>query len=101
MILLNFLFFLLFFEEAVGPPAVTQESGSQKEEPELNTVNCSTYKRPYEQSTNEEQIAKRVKHDEVCSTPAVSEDKFSYMGEVFDNSFNYFHLLILCDKQQV
>ncbi|NXM61984.1 RNH1 Ribonuclease, partial [Illadopsis cleaveri] len=70
--------------EAFGPPAVTQESGSQREEPELNTVYCSTYKRPYEQSTNEEQIAKRVKHDEVhsaCSTPAVSEDKFSYMGD--------------------
>ncbi|XP_068867631.1 ribonuclease H1 isoform X2 [Aphelocoma coerulescens] len=69
---------------ALGPPAVTQESGSQREELEFNTVCCSTYKRPYEQSTNEEQIAKRVKHDEarsVCSTSTVSEDKFSYMGD--------------------
>lgn len=90
--------------EAFGPPAVTQESGSQREEPELNAVCNSTYKRPYEQSTNEEQIAKRVKHDEVhsvCPTPTVSEDKFSYMGEIFAHSFKYFHLFILCDKQQV
>ncbi|XP_039914392.1 ribonuclease H1 isoform X2 [Hirundo rustica] len=73
--------------EAFGPPTLTQETGSQREDPELNTLYYSTYKRPYEpygQSTNEEQIAKRVKHDEVrsvCSTPTVSEDKFSYMGD--------------------
>ncbi|XP_041333850.1 ribonuclease H1 isoform X2 [Pyrgilauda ruficollis] len=70
--------------EAFGPPAVTQENGSQREEPDLNTMCCSTCKRPYEQSTNEEQIAKRVKHDElhsVCSIPTVNGDKFSYMGD--------------------
>ncbi|NP_001272732.2 ribonuclease H1 [Taeniopygia guttata] len=70
--------------EAFGLPAVTQENGSQREEPELNTTCCSACKRPYEQSTNEEQIAKRVKHDEkqsVGSIPTVSEDKFSYMGD--------------------
>ncbi|XP_057877506.1 ribonuclease H1 [Melospiza georgiana] len=70
--------------EAFGPPVITQENGSQRKEPELNTMCCSTCKRPYEQSTNEEQITKRVKHDEVhsvCSIPTVSEDKFSYMGD--------------------
>lgn len=94
-------FYFFFFLGAFGPPAVTQESGSQREEPELNTVFNSTCKRSYEQSVNEEQIAKRVKHDAVysaCSTPTVSEDKFSYMGEVYDHSFNYLHLFILCDK---
>ncbi|XP_027752047.1 ribonuclease H1 [Empidonax traillii] len=63
-------------------PAVTQENGSQREE--LKSLCCSTCKRPYEQSANEEQVAKRVKHDELCSTysmPTVSEDKFSYMGD--------------------
>lgn len=109
MILLNFLtsfsfYFFFCLVEAFVHPAVTQENGSQIEKPELNTMCCSTCKRPYEQSANEEQIAKRVKHDEVhsvCSIPTVSEDKFSYMGEVFDHYFNYFHLFILCDKQQV
>ncbi|NWW40464.1 RNH1 Ribonuclease, partial [Panurus biarmicus] len=68
--------------EAFGPAVVTQESGSEREELELNAVCYSTYKRPYEQSTNEEQIAKRVKHEvPSCSTPTVSEDKFSYMGD--------------------
>lgn len=88
---------IFFFQGALGPPAVTQESGSQRVEPELNIVCCSTCKRPYEQSTNEEQIAKRVKHDEahsVGATPTVSEDKFSYMGEVFDHSFNSFIFLL-------
>ncbi|XP_072711203.1 ribonuclease H1 isoform X2 [Ciconia boyciana] len=66
---------------AQGPPAVTQENGSQREEPEISILCCSTCKRPYEQSTNEEHIAKRVKHDEVYSAPTVSEDKFSYMGD--------------------
>uniref|UniRef100_A0A8C0UI67 ribonuclease H n=2 Tax=Cyanistes caeruleus TaxID=156563 RepID=A0A8C0UI67_CYACU len=69
--------------ETFGLPVVTQES-SQREEPELNTVCCSTCKRPYEQSTNEEQIAKRVKHDEVhsvCPALTVKEDKLSYMGD--------------------
>ncbi|NWS12870.1 RNH1 Ribonuclease, partial [Pachyramphus minor] len=63
-------------------PAATQENGSQREE--LKALCCSTCKRPYEQSTNEEQVAKRVKHDELfstCSTPTVNEDKFSYMGD--------------------
>ncbi|NWI91693.1 RNH1 Ribonuclease, partial [Pitta sordida] len=69
---------------ALGLLAVTQENSGQKEELELNALCCSTCKRPYEQSTNEEQIAKRVKHDETystCPTPTVSEDKFSYMGD--------------------
>lgn len=102
--MLNFLFFVVvvFLEGAFGLPDVTQESGSLREDPELNTVCCSTCKRPYEQSTNEEQIAKRVKHDEVhsvCSTPTVSEDKFSYMGEVFDNSFCSFHLFTVTSNK--
>ncbi|NWS76451.1 RNH1 Ribonuclease, partial [Crotophaga sulcirostris] len=70
--------------EAAGapdPPALTQKSGSKKEEPEINALCCTTCKRPYEQSTTEEHVAKRVKHDEVCSAPTVSEDKFSYMGD--------------------
>ncbi|XP_009997547.1 PREDICTED: ribonuclease H1 [Chaetura pelagica] len=66
---------------AHGPAAVTQENCSLSEEPEGNLLSCSTCKRPYEQSTNEEHIAKRVKHDEVYSVPTVSEDKFSYMGD--------------------
>ncbi|NXN20487.1 RNH1 Ribonuclease, partial [Nycticryphes semicollaris] len=70
--------------EAAGahsPPAVTQENSSQREEPEINVLCCNTCKRPYEQSTNEEHVAKRVKHDEVYPAPTVSEDKFSYMGD--------------------
>ncbi|XP_074009513.1 ribonuclease H1 isoform X1 [Numenius arquata] len=70
--------------EAAGahvPPAVTQENSSRGEEPEINVLCCNTCKRPYEQSTNEEHITKRVKHDEVYSAPTVSEDKFSYMGD--------------------
>uniref|UniRef100_A0A8C3KC19 Ribonuclease H1 n=1 Tax=Calidris pygmaea TaxID=425635 RepID=A0A8C3KC19_9CHAR len=66
---------------AHGPPAVTQENSSQGEEPEIDVLCCNTCKRPYEQSTNEEHIAKRVKHEEVYSAPTVSEDKFSYMGD--------------------
>ncbi|XP_014812261.1 PREDICTED: ribonuclease H1 isoform X2 [Calidris pugnax] len=66
---------------AHGPPAVTQENRSQGEEPEINVLCCNTCKRPYEQSTNEEHVAKRVKHEEVYSAPTVSEDKFSYMGD--------------------
>ncbi|KAF1508571.1 Ribonuclease H1, partial [Eudyptula minor] len=66
---------------AHGPPAVRQENGSQREESEINILCCNTCKRPYEQSTSEEHIAKRVKHDEVYSVPTVSEDKFSYMGD--------------------
>ncbi|NP_001272445.1 ribonuclease H1 [Falco peregrinus] len=66
---------------AHGSPAVGQESGSQREEPEINTLCCNTCKRPYEQSTNEEHAAKRVKHEEICPAPTVSEDKFSYMGD--------------------
>ncbi|NXS07453.1 RNH1 Ribonuclease, partial [Neodrepanis coruscans] len=69
---------------ALGLLPVTQENGSQREELGLNTLCCHTCKRPYEQSASEEQISKRVKHDEVssaCSTPTVSEDKFSYMGD--------------------
>ncbi|NXN93388.1 RNH1 Ribonuclease, partial [Rhinopomastus cyanomelas] len=62
-----------------SPPDVTHEDGSQKEEPE--TLCCNTCKRPYEQSTSEEHVAKRVKHDKVYSAPIVSEDKFSYMGD--------------------
>ncbi|GAB0185735.1 ribonuclease H1 [Grus japonensis] len=67
--------------EAHGPLAVTKVDDSQKEEPEINILCCNTCKRPYEQSTNEEHIAKRVKHDEVYSVPTVSQDKFSYMGD--------------------
>ncbi|XP_054675228.1 ribonuclease H1 isoform X2 [Grus americana] len=66
---------------AHGPLAVTKVDDSQKEEPEINILCCNTCKRPYEQSTNEEHIAKRVKHDEVYSVPTVSQDKFSYMGD--------------------
>ncbi|XP_051469918.1 ribonuclease H1 [Apus apus] len=66
---------------AHGLAAVTQENSSLSEEPEINILSCSTCKRPYEQSTSEEHIAKRVKHDEVYSVPTVSEDKFSYMGD--------------------
>ncbi|NWI24315.1 RNH1 Ribonuclease, partial [Sula dactylatra] len=63
-------------------PAVTQESSnSQREEAEINVLCCNTCKRPYEQSTSEEHITKRVKHDEVYSAPTVGEDKFSYMGD--------------------
>ncbi|KAK2533933.1 Rnaseh1 [Columba guinea] len=69
-----------FLEEIHGPSAVTQENVSQREEPELNALCCNACKRPYEQSTNEDHIAKRVKH-EVYSAPTVSEDKFSYMGD--------------------
>ncbi|OPJ73529.1 ribonuclease H1 [Patagioenas fasciata monilis] len=61
--------------------AVTQENVSQREEPELNVLCCNACKRPYEQSTNEDHVAKRVKHDEVYSAPTVTEDKFSYMGD--------------------
>ncbi|NXI50444.1 RNH1 Ribonuclease, partial [Chloroceryle aenea] len=64
---------------AHGPPAVMQEDSSQKDESEIDI--CNTCKRPYEQSTNEECVAKRVKHDKVYSTPTVGEDKFSYMGD--------------------
>ncbi|NXP54536.1 RNH1 Ribonuclease, partial [Heliornis fulica] len=67
--------------EVYVPPAVTQESGSQKEEPEANVLCCGTCKRPYEQITNEEHVAKRIKHDEVYSASTVSQDKFSYMGD--------------------
>ncbi|XP_064304059.1 ribonuclease H1 isoform X2 [Phalacrocorax carbo] len=64
------------------PAAVTQESSSsQRGEVEINVLCCNTCKRPHEQSTNEEHIAKRVKHNEVFSVPTVSEDKFSYMGD--------------------
>ncbi|XP_054239410.1 ribonuclease H1 [Indicator indicator] len=66
---------------ASGPRAVTQENGNKREEPEGSILCCSTCKRPYEQSANEEHTAKRVKHDEVASAPTVSEDKFSYMGD--------------------
>ncbi|NWT44281.1 RNH1 Ribonuclease, partial [Chroicocephalus maculipennis] len=66
---------------AHSPPAVTQENSSQREEPEINVLCCNTCKRPYEQSANEEHVAKRVKQDEVYSAPTVSEDKFSYMGD--------------------
>ncbi|XP_074751782.1 ribonuclease H1 isoform X2 [Athene noctua] len=66
---------------AHGPLAVTQENGSQRGEPETNILCCNTCKRPYEQSTNEEHGAKRIKQDEVYSVPTVSEDKFSYMGD--------------------
>ncbi|XP_074437873.1 ribonuclease H1 isoform X1 [Larus michahellis] len=68
-------------EGAHSPPAVTQENSSQREEPEINVLCCNTCKRPYEQSANEEHVAKRVKQDEVYSAPTVSEDKFSYMGD--------------------
>ncbi|XP_010076773.1 PREDICTED: ribonuclease H1, partial [Pterocles gutturalis] len=68
-------------EGAHGPLVVMQEIGSQREELEINTLCCNACKRPYDQSTNEEHIAKRVKHDEVYSEPTVSEDKFSYMGD--------------------
>ncbi|XP_063186496.1 ribonuclease H1 isoform X1 [Chroicocephalus ridibundus] len=68
-------------EGAHSPPAVTQENSSQREEPEINVLCCNTCKRPYEQSANEEHVAKRVKQDEVHSAPTVSEDKFSYMGD--------------------
>ncbi|KFZ67616.1 Ribonuclease H1, partial [Podiceps cristatus] len=67
--------------EAHSPPAVTLENCSQREEPEINVLCCNTCKRPFEQSTHEEHIAKRVKHDEVYLEPTVSEDKFSYMGD--------------------
>ncbi|NXL36421.1 RNH1 Ribonuclease, partial [Glaucidium brasilianum] len=60
---------------------VTQENGSQRGEPETNLLCCNMCKRPYEQSTNDEHIAKRIKQDEVYSMPTVSEDKFSYMGD--------------------
>ncbi|NXV27148.1 RNH1 Ribonuclease, partial [Rissa tridactyla] len=66
---------------AHSPPAETQENSSQREEPEINVLCCNTCKRPYEQSANEEHVAKRVKQDEVYSAPTVSEDKFSYMGD--------------------
>ncbi|XP_008504412.2 ribonuclease H1 isoform X1 [Calypte anna] len=56
--------------------AVPQEN-SQKEEPKISTLCCSTCKRPYDESTSEEHVAKRVKHE----MPTVSEDKFSYMGD--------------------
>ncbi|XP_042659107.1 ribonuclease H1 [Tyto alba] len=68
-------------EGAPSFPAVTQESSSQREEAEINIVCCNTCKRPYEQSTDEEHVAKRVKHEELYSAPTVSEDKFSYMGD--------------------
>ncbi|XP_065690396.2 ribonuclease H1 [Patagioenas fasciata] len=67
--------------EAHDSSAVTQENVSQREEPELNVLCCNACKRPYEQSTNEDHVAKRVKHDEVYSAPTVTEDKFSYMGD--------------------
>ncbi|XP_061846092.1 ribonuclease H1 isoform X2 [Colius striatus] len=67
--------------EVRDPPTVTQENISQRQEPEVNVVCCSTCKRPYEQSTNEEHVPKRVRYDEVYSAPKVSEDKFSYMGD--------------------
>ncbi|NXS93441.1 RNH1 Ribonuclease, partial [Jacana jacana] len=66
---------------AHSPPPVTQENSSQIEEGEINVLCCHTCKRPYEQSTHEEHVAKRVKHDEVHPAPTVSEDKFSYMGD--------------------
>ncbi|KFQ20697.1 PREDICTED: ribonuclease H1, partial [Merops nubicus] len=66
---------------AHGSLAVTEESGSQREEPEINILCCNTCKRPYEESAAEGCVAKRVKHDEVCSAPAVGGDKFSYMGD--------------------
>lgn len=87
-----------FLEGAHSPPAVTQENGSQREGPEINISCCNTCKRPYEQSTNEEQFAKRVKHDEVYSVPTVSQDKFSYMGEVFHYSCNSFQFFALFHK---
>ncbi|NXY90338.1 RNH1 Ribonuclease, partial [Alcedo cyanopectus] len=62
---------------AHGPLAL-EEDGSQKDEdPDI----CSACKRPYEQSTKEECVAKRVKHDEGYLTPTVSKEKFSYMGD--------------------
>ncbi|NWW54952.1 RNH1 Ribonuclease, partial [Pedionomus torquatus] len=61
--------------------AVTQKDSSQREETEVNILCCNTCKRPYEQPTSEEHIAKRVKHDEVHPAATVSEDKFSYMGD--------------------
>ncbi|NXJ84331.1 RNH1 Ribonuclease, partial [Trogon melanurus] len=64
---------------AHGHQAFTHEDSSQREESEI--LCCSTCKRPYEQSANEEHIAKRVKHDELYLAPTVSEDKFSYMGD--------------------
>lgn len=83
-----------FLEEIHGPSAVTQENVSQREEPELNALCCNACKRPYEQSTNEDHIAKRVKH-EVYSAPTVSEDKFSYMGKLFCYSCNSFESIAL------
>ncbi|NXV76255.1 RNH1 Ribonuclease, partial [Atlantisia rogersi] len=67
--------------EVHAPPAVTQENSSQREEPETNILCCNACKRPYDQFTDEERVAKRIKHDEVYSAPTVSQDKFSYMGD--------------------
>ncbi|NXC39181.1 RNH1 Ribonuclease, partial [Penelope pileata] len=67
--------------EAHDPSALTQESVSQREEPEPDVLCCSACKRPYEQPTNEEHSTKRAKHEEGLSEPTVSEDKFSYMGD--------------------
>ncbi|NXI66135.1 RNH1 Ribonuclease, partial [Anseranas semipalmata] len=67
--------------DAHSPSAITQEDASQREEPEVDILCCNACKRPYEQSTNEENTTKRAKHDEVHSAPTVSEDKFSYMGD--------------------
>jgi len=98
LFLLLFGFFFSFLEGAHSLPAATQGNGSQSEEPEINVLCCSTCKRPYEPSTSEEHIAKRVKHDELYSLPTVSEDKFSYMGEVFHYSYNSFQFFTLFHK---
>ncbi|NWI21345.1 RNH1 Ribonuclease, partial [Crypturellus soui] len=67
--------------ETQGPSALREENASHREELEIDILRGSQYKRPYEQSALEEHDTKRIKHDETCIAPTVSEDKFSYMGD--------------------
>ncbi|NWX81487.1 RNH1 Ribonuclease, partial [Nothoprocta pentlandii] len=67
--------------ETQGPATITQENASCRGEAESDFLCVSQCKRPYEQSTPEEHGTKRIKPDETCTVPTVSEDQFSYMGD--------------------
>ncbi|XP_067400926.1 ribonuclease H1 isoform X2 [Emydura macquarii macquarii] len=64
-----------------GISSVRQKSDSYWNEVETASPSCSTFKRPYEQTSEEEPNRKHVKYNETYLTPSVSKDKFSYMGD--------------------
>uniref|UniRef100_A0A8C8VMF3 Ribonuclease H1 n=1 Tax=Pelusios castaneus TaxID=367368 RepID=A0A8C8VMF3_9SAUR len=64
-----------------GISNVSQKTDRYWNEVETASPSCSTCKRQYEQPSEEEPNRKYVKYSETHSTPSVSKDKFSYMGD--------------------